>query len=84
MSTNLELLIHFTFQNILPHYEDSHAAYQAAIRVPNDKAQAQRETEIEPDGVRDDIRGKSVALVADGTRDHGAPHIVQITATELT
>lgn len=35
MSTNLELLIHFTFQNILPHYEDSHAAYQAAIRVPN-------------------------------------------------
>jgi hypothetical protein len=35
MGTNLELLIHFAFQNILPHYEDSHAAYQAAIRVPN-------------------------------------------------
>jgi hypothetical protein len=34
MAHNLELLIHFTFQNILPHYDDSHAAYQAAQCVP--------------------------------------------------
>jgi hypothetical protein len=35
MSTNLELLIHFTFQNIIPHFEDSHAAYQAGLQVAN-------------------------------------------------
>jgi len=35
MSTNLELLIHFTFQNVIPHFEDSHNAYQAARQVPN-------------------------------------------------
>jgi len=35
MATNLELLIHFAFQNILPHYDDSHTAYEAAKQVPN-------------------------------------------------
>src|SRR5271166_3413991 len=33
MSTNLELLIHFTFQSIIPHFEDSHSAYQAGQKV---------------------------------------------------
>ncbi len=35
MSTNLELLIHFTFQNIIPHFEDSHGAYAAGQIVPD-------------------------------------------------
>jgi len=35
MSTNLELLIHYTFQNVIPHFEESHAAYQESLRVPN-------------------------------------------------
>jgi len=35
MAHNLELVIHFTFQNILPHYEESQAAYQASQVVPN-------------------------------------------------
>jgi hypothetical protein len=32
---NLELLLHFTFQNILPHYEHSQAAYRALKLVPH-------------------------------------------------
>lgn len=32
---NLELLLHFTFQNILPHYEHSQAAYEALKLVPH-------------------------------------------------
>ncbi|MGQ0445614.1 MAG: hypothetical protein ACT4O2_10945, partial [Beijerinckiaceae bacterium] len=36
---NLELLIHFTFQNILPHYEHSQAAYKALKLVPNSEAE---------------------------------------------
>lgn len=35
MATNLELLIHFAFQNVIPHFEDSHHAYQRAQKVPN-------------------------------------------------
>jgi hypothetical protein len=35
MAHNLELLIHFTLQNVLPHYDDSHSAYQAVQSVPN-------------------------------------------------
>jgi len=49
-----------------------------------DKTQAQGKPEIEPDRMSNDLRRKSVALVADGTKDHGVAHIVQIAATELT
>jgi hypothetical protein len=35
MATNLELLIHYTFQNVIPHFEASHAAYQESLQVPN-------------------------------------------------
>ncbi len=35
MSTNLELLIHYTFQNVIPHFEESQAAYQESLQVPN-------------------------------------------------
>jgi len=35
MSTNLEILIHYTFQNVIPHFEESDAAYQASLQVPN-------------------------------------------------
>jgi hypothetical protein len=34
MATNLELLVHFAFQIIIPHFEDSHGAYQAGQNVP--------------------------------------------------
>jgi hypothetical protein len=37
-----------------------------------DEAQAQGETEIEADFVRDDLGRKSVALVADGAKAHNA------------
>jgi hypothetical protein len=37
-----------------------------------DQTQAQGKSEIEPDRMRDDLRRKSVALVADGAQDHGA------------
>ncbi len=35
MATNIELLVHFTFQNIIPHFEDSHNAYEAGQKTPN-------------------------------------------------
>ena len=44
---------------------DDHAALKQHFL---DQTQAQGKTEIEPDGVCDDLRGKSVAFVTDGTR----------------
>lgn len=35
MSTNLELLIHYAFQNVIPHFEASEAAYQESLQAPN-------------------------------------------------
>jgi hypothetical protein len=35
MATNLEILIHYAFQNSIPHFEESEAAYQESLRVPN-------------------------------------------------
>lgn len=42
-----------------------------------DQTQAQGETEIEPDGVCDDLRRKSVSLVTDRTKDHTLVNIIR-------
>jgi hypothetical protein len=39
LGSNLELLIHLTFQNIIPHYEHSQAAYKALKLVPRSEAE---------------------------------------------
>jgi hypothetical protein len=39
---------------------------------------------MELDGVRDDLRGNSVAFVTDGTRDHAPVNIIRTHPFELT
>jgi hypothetical protein len=39
LAYNLELLIHFSFQNVIPHYEHSQAAYRALKLVPHSEPQ---------------------------------------------
>jgi hypothetical protein len=42
LAYNLELVIHAIFQNILPHYENSHAAFNAIKKVPNQEPELAR------------------------------------------
>ena len=49
-----------------------------------DQTQAQRKTEIEPDGVSDDLGRKPMALVTDGTSDHAPVNIIRTHPAELT
>jgi hypothetical protein len=48
-----------------------------------DQTQAQGKTEIEPDGVCDDLRRKPVTLVTDGTKVHDRRPIIQTDIAEL-
>src|ERR1700738_3613262 len=49
-----------------------------------DQTRAQRKTEIEPDGVCDDLGRKSVTLLTDGTKDHAPVNIIRTHLIELT
>ncbi len=35
MATNLEVLIHYAFRNVIPHFDESDAAYRESLQVPN-------------------------------------------------
>ena len=47
-------------------------------------SQAQGKTEIEPNGVCDDLGRKSVTFVTDGTKDHAPVNIIRAHPIELT
>jgi hypothetical protein len=48
------------------------------------ETRAQGKTEIEPDGVCDDLGRKPVTFVTDGTKDHAPVNIIRTRSIELT